>query len=95
MNKDRPHHILNYIVVHIESSGKFENCENKWEFSTVATYKTNTEQEGSHMAQTDNLEATFFVKATKTEQYLDISGTTIKKSQIYFVQNKIHFKSLP
>lgn len=46
------------------------------------------------MAETDNLEATLFMIATKIEQYLDISGTT-KRSQIYFVENKIHFKSLP
>lgn len=38
------------------------------EFSTTAAYKTNMEQEGSHMAETDNLEATFFVIATKIEQ---------------------------
>lgn len=60
----------------------------------MATYKIDTEQEGSHMAETDNLEATLLMIATKIEQYLDISGTT-KKSQIYFVENKIHFKSLP
>ena len=48
------------------------------EFSTEATYKTDTEQDSSHMAETDNLEATVFLMATKIEQNLDISGTKKK-----------------
>lgn len=37
------------------------------------------------MAETDNLEATLFLIATKIEQYLDISRTTTTKKSPRFI----------
>lgn len=54
-------------------------------FNTVATYKTNMEQKGSHMA--DNPEATLFVIATKIKQYLGSNGAKNVPDLFYRTQN--------
>lgn len=75
MNKEGLHHILNDIVVFMESSGKFQDCEINERIQYSSYLQDQHKTKRFHTEESDNQEAKLFVIATNIKQSLGIHGT--------------------